>query len=432
MVMKSPDRSKRSPMKKYIIKETTLYSAFTRMEKNGYITSFQDQNTATGKRRTYYRITGKGRAYYQEKCEEWLLTQEVVEQFIRKGNGKWKLLEIIWKLCFLNLPNTPEVYKAKNELWQMMEDKYTELKNEGKSENEAVGTVIAEFGNLDELAEDLGIKQFVHQPRQEQTSNAVSLSMEDVRQFLREHSRHSYFVALSIFLIYPFCLLPDLFPGLLQILRCAAVMYLMHPGIILMFVFIAIGVGMLVYSNVCMGALENHLEEGNFPLLILPTTDYIHHEMEHYKSTHALLLTIGIMLCILSVVPPILLDAASSFAADTLEDCSAGFVLIFVAIGVFLIVISSMRMGGYRTLLHLNNQNTIGGNYVPEQQDRQQYHNSTLAAIMSVYWPTITCLYLIWSFLSFDWWITWIVWPIAAIVESLIKTSVKLMGGELS
>ena len=64
---------------------------------------------------------------------------------------------------FLNLPNTPEVYKAKNELWQMMEDKYTELKNEGKSENEAVGTVIAEFGNLDELAEDLGIKQFVHQ-----------------------------------------------------------------------------------------------------------------------------------------------------------------------------------------------------------------------------------------------------------------------------
>ena len=166
------------------------------------------------------------------------------------------------------------------------------------------------------------------------------------------------------------------------------------------------------------------LEEGNF-VTDFATTDYIHHEMEHYKSTHALLLTIGIMLCILSVVPPILLDAASSFAADTLEDCSAGFVLIFVAIGVFLIVISSMRMGGYRTLLHLNNQNTIGGNYVPEQQDRQQYHNSTLAAIMSVYWPTITCLYLIWSFLSFDWWITWIVWPIAAIVESLIKNISK-------
>ena len=277
---------------------------------------------------------------------------------------------------FLNLPNTPEVYKAKNELWQMMEDKYTELKNEGKSENEAVGTVIAEFGNLDELAEDLGIKQFVHQPRQEQTPNAVSLSMEDVRQFLREHSRHSYFVALSIFLFILSACCPIFFGAAADTsLRSSDV--LDASGIILMFVFIAIGVGMLVYSNVCMGHWK-HLEEGNF-VTDFATTDYIHHEMEHYKSTHALLLTIGIMLCILSVVPPILLDAASSFAADTLEDCSAGFVLIFVAIGVFLIVISSMRMGGYRTLLHLNNQNTIGGNYVPEQQDRQQRGQQTFS-----------------------------------------------------
>ena len=86
---------------KYIIKETTLYSAFTRMEKNGYITSFQDQNTATGKRRTYYRITGKGRAYYQEKCEEWLAYAGSCRTvYQERGNRKWKLLEIIWKLCF--------------------------------------------------------------------------------------------------------------------------------------------------------------------------------------------------------------------------------------------------------------------------------------------------------------------------------------------
>ena len=55
---------------------------------------------------------------------------------------------------FLNLPNTPEVQKAKYELGQMMEDKYRELIADGKTENEAIGTVIAEFGNLDELAED--------------------------------------------------------------------------------------------------------------------------------------------------------------------------------------------------------------------------------------------------------------------------------------
>ena len=62
---------------KYIIKETTLYSAFTRLEKNGYIESFFGDESG-GKRRTYYRITESGRRYYQKKCEEWQLTKEVV------------------------------------------------------------------------------------------------------------------------------------------------------------------------------------------------------------------------------------------------------------------------------------------------------------------------------------------------------------------
>ena len=69
---------------KYVIKETTLYSAFTRMEKNGYVESFSDQDNTAGKRHTYYRITELGRQYYREKCEEWMLTQEVVEKFIMK------------------------------------------------------------------------------------------------------------------------------------------------------------------------------------------------------------------------------------------------------------------------------------------------------------------------------------------------------------
>ena len=71
---------------KYIIKETTLYSAFTRMEKNGYIESFvasQDLE-GNGKKRTYYRITEAGMDYYHTKCQEWELTKDVVEKFIEK------------------------------------------------------------------------------------------------------------------------------------------------------------------------------------------------------------------------------------------------------------------------------------------------------------------------------------------------------------
>lgn len=67
---------------KYIIKETTLYSSFARLEKGGYIESFPGTET-NGRKRTYYRITDSGRTYYREKCREWDLTREVVEKFIR-------------------------------------------------------------------------------------------------------------------------------------------------------------------------------------------------------------------------------------------------------------------------------------------------------------------------------------------------------------
>ncbi len=69
---------------KYIIKETTLYSAFTRMEKNGYIESFvaDPDPEGNGKKRTYYRVTDAGNSYYKSKCEEWDLTKDVIEKFI--------------------------------------------------------------------------------------------------------------------------------------------------------------------------------------------------------------------------------------------------------------------------------------------------------------------------------------------------------------
>lgn len=77
-------RIKNMTQEKYIIKETTLYSAFTRMEKNGYIVSFFMNQEGSGKRRTYYRITELGRQYYRSKCEEWKLTQEVIGHFIKR------------------------------------------------------------------------------------------------------------------------------------------------------------------------------------------------------------------------------------------------------------------------------------------------------------------------------------------------------------
>jgi len=60
---------------------------------------------------------------------------------------------------FANLANSTDIIKLKSDLLLNMEEKYNELKNDGKSENEAIGIVISEFGNIEELMEELGIEE---------------------------------------------------------------------------------------------------------------------------------------------------------------------------------------------------------------------------------------------------------------------------------
>ncbi|PRY82529.1 PadR family transcriptional regulator [Alkalibacterium olivapovliticus] len=65
----------------YLIKETTMYSAFSRLKKNGYIESYPGDVTQ-GKKRTYYRITSEGKQFLEEKQKEWQITKQVVDQLV--------------------------------------------------------------------------------------------------------------------------------------------------------------------------------------------------------------------------------------------------------------------------------------------------------------------------------------------------------------
>lgn len=68
---------------RYPIKETTLYSAFTRLERNGYIRSYVGTESF-GRQRTYYSVTEAGRSFFAEKCAEWQLAKDVIGGFIDK------------------------------------------------------------------------------------------------------------------------------------------------------------------------------------------------------------------------------------------------------------------------------------------------------------------------------------------------------------
>lgn len=70
----------------YTMRETTLYSAFNRLERLGYVSSYQGTETF-GRKRTYYSITDTGRQFYQKKCEEWYVLQQVMQSFIKTKEG---------------------------------------------------------------------------------------------------------------------------------------------------------------------------------------------------------------------------------------------------------------------------------------------------------------------------------------------------------
>lgn len=313
---------------------------------------------------------------------------------------------------FLNLPNTPEVQKAKHELEQMMEDKYNELIANGKTENEAIGTVIAEFGNLDELAEDLGIDSYMHHQQTYETGRMLSL--DEVKNYLKDSSRHAFFTALGVLL----CIASPISVIIMSALSDLGTATNMFDacGIIGLLCFIAVAVALFIISGISMnrwGFLTHEHCSMDFA-----TTEYVHDRRNMYRTTHAALLSVGIIFCILCAVPAMLMDALH--LPSFMDDISGAAVLAIVAIGVFMIVLTSMKMGSFNTLLKLNDSNSIGGQYV-DYQKQENYSNKTVAAFMSVYWPTISCIYLVWSFLSFDWYITWIIWPFAAIIHSFLK-----------
>lgn len=66
---------------KYVMKETTLYSAFARLEKKECIKAYSSNETF-GKPRTYYTLTPLGKAILEEKKLEWTEVTTIVEKFI--------------------------------------------------------------------------------------------------------------------------------------------------------------------------------------------------------------------------------------------------------------------------------------------------------------------------------------------------------------
>lgn len=268
---------------------------------------------------------------------------------------------------FRNLPNTEEVRRAKTELLEMMEDKYEELIKEGKSENEAVGIVISEFGNLDELADSLGISEAVAENPDE---NKPMLSLERVKEYLGMISQHSILVPLAIALCIfsvAFNIIADAIPGFPSTL-----------GVVLMFLSIGVAVGLFIFEGIRKNEYkEIYKKECS---LSIESAEYVRGVRKSFKTSYGLLSSFGIGLCILSIINPIVIGSIP-FINDSF---GAVMFFLFIALGVFLITSANTRMNGYDRLLELNEAGSMSEEFVPKSDRKVNKAPIIICAVVAL------------------------------------------------
>ncbi len=291
---------------------------------------------------------------------------------------------------FANLPNTPEVQKAKAELLQMMEDKYTSLLEEGKKENEAVGIVISEFGNLDEIAETLGISGVMKNADHDERRG---ISREVASQYVLDSNKSAFLTGLGVL----FCIIAPAFPALFEGVNERIPGDAIGPA--LFFVSIAVAVGLFIYAGSIMKQWKFIKDT---PCCIdYQTAEELGKAQKMNHSGKTLCLIMGVLLCIFSIIPTIIGDELPSnfFFSDNL---APALMFVMVGIGVALIIFSNGKDKAYRCLLSLNKADTVSGNYNAVNSAQKNNGIPTAVLVLIIIFGAIFFLgRLAWSFSIF-------------------------------
>ncbi len=169
---------------------------------------------------------------------------------------------------FANIPDTEESRRAKAELLSMMEDKYNELTESGMPKNEVIGTIITEFGNLDEITDTLELNRndVVHEAYEESKGFSLSkpqraevidtpvnkrlITLEEANAYVTDKTYSRFALGLGVFL----CILapagPVLGSGFYEIFGSNFISNFFEGiGVTFMFLAVALGVGLIIMSG---------------------------------------------------------------------------------------------------------------------------------------------------------------------------------------
>ncbi|MBP1754114.1 MAG: hypothetical protein H6Q59_512 [Firmicutes bacterium] len=301
---------------------------------------------------------------------------------------------------FASLPRTAKVSELKNNILSNMEDKYNELKNQGKTENEAIGIVISEFGNIDELISELGINV------NSDTYSQPVVTQEEVEDYLKVKKVMGLQIGIGVFL----CILAPAFLILSSVMVENGVLFTSLkgdaayiPGLILMFVLIATAVGIFIFSGMNFERFK-FMEEGvSLPMGVAASLKKRH---EAFNPTFYLCTIVGV--CLLIVSPVTLF--VSSMISEEAEDYGIVVLVIIVAIAVFLFISAGTIRESYEKLLQI-------GDSAPKKKKEDK----VIGAVAACVWPLAVAVFLFLGFVYGLWYIAWVIFPIVGILFGMFS-----------
>ena len=177
-------------------------------------------------------------------------------------------------------------------------------------------------------------------------------------------------------------------------------------GIFIMLLMVAAAVGIFIFSGISMnrfGYLSKECIETEYGI-----DGMIKEKKAAYQTSHALQLSAGVMLCVLSPVMPIISDFYSE--NSVMQEICVAFLFVFVAAGVFMLVRTCIINSAYKKLLQEDD-------FSETKKIAKRSENGFLAEI---YWPVVTAAFLAYSFITNDWGRSWIIWPVSAVIFPVI------------
>lgn len=323
---------------------------------------------------------------------------------------------------FASFPKTEAVLKLKRDLLENMEEKYNELKKEGRSENEAVGIVISEFGNIDELIKELGITADMPTDMSANSKPRRFVSDEEADKYLLLRKKFSNFIALGVFLcltaVSVLVVLGSLIEYLVEQGRFIEISTEAQnnlPAIALLpfFVILAIAVAIFVFTGLRMEKFEYIEKEA------IQISDKMKQKVEEMKEEYqiafAMGITIGVILCVLAPAFLITIHILGG-DQDVISGIGVAVLLMIISIAVWIFIKVGMRKDSFEQLLQ-------EGDYAQEKKEG----NKVIDAVAAVYWPLVVVVYLGWSFTSGNWAFTWIIWPLAGVAFGAFASLITIL-----